>query len=89
MIYSNKDIDSINDAEKFSDLPDKITDVKKLDNLQNIEIPDHLKDSVDADDLQHREFDDTPFWQKIPVSCMAIMRLILLIRRVTPILVAK
>ena len=66
MIYTQKDIDIINDAEKVSDLPDKITDHEKLDNLQNVEIPNHIKGAVDGKDLKHREFDDSFFWQRIP-----------------------
>ena len=34
MIYSNKDIESMNDAEKFSDLPDKVKEDKKSESVQ-------------------------------------------------------
>lgn len=66
MIYSNKDISKINKANKVEDLPDKITNDEQIDNIGNVTIPDHIKDAVDAEDLQHREFDETDFWKKIP-----------------------
>lgn len=67
MIYSSKDIISMNEAEVVHDLPDKISDEKNLEQLQDTEIPDHLKKSIEAKELKHREFDDSEFWQKIPV----------------------
>jgi len=66
MKYSDKDIKSMNEADKVSDLPDKITEGEKLETIQDISIPDHIKESVEADELKHREFNSAPFWQRIP-----------------------
>lgn len=66
MKYTKKDFEKINDADKVSDLPDQISDQEKLNGIQDVSIPNHLKDSVNGDDLKHRQFDDSQFWQKIP-----------------------
>jgi lysine 2,3-aminomutase len=66
MQYSKKDISTIENANIVSDLPEKITKDEHWDKLQDVEIPEHLKDMVEKKDMEHRYFDDTPFWQKIP-----------------------
>lgn len=66
MNYSKDEIISINEADKVSDLPDKITNQENLKNLQKLDIPESLKDSVDPNELNHREFIDSNFWHKIP-----------------------
>jgi lysine 2,3-aminomutase len=66
MHYSNKEMKEINDAEKVEDLPDKITDQSNFDEMQQVDIPEHIKDAVEKNELIHREFDKEPFWQKIP-----------------------
>ena len=66
MIYTNKEITKISKADIVSELPDKVTDHKNWDDLQDVEIPDHLKDNVVKKELRHREFNDAEFWHTIP-----------------------
>jgi lysine 2,3-aminomutase len=66
MLYTKKEINKINEADIVSELPDKVAKHKKWEDLQDVEIPDHLKDTVEQKELQHREFDESYFWQKIP-----------------------
>ena len=66
MQYSQKDISSIEEANVVSDLPDKIINDKHWNKLKDVEIPEHLKDMIEKKDLEHRHFNDTLFWQKIP-----------------------
>jgi lysine 2,3-aminomutase len=66
MNYSKKEIEKIRKADIVGDLPDKITDHKKWEDLQDVEIPEHLKDNVEKNELKHREFNDSEFWHKIP-----------------------
>ncbi|MDH5382600.1 MAG: KamA family radical SAM protein [Cyclobacteriaceae bacterium] len=66
MLYSKEDITSIEEAENFNELPTSITGIDSLESLINQDIPNHLKDFVDPDSLNHRKFVKTLFWQKIP-----------------------
>lgn len=66
MRYTRKDISTMEHANKVSELPDKISENKKWNDLQELEIPEHLKDSVSQDDIHHREFKEGAFWHKIP-----------------------
>ena len=66
MRYTLKDFEKIDKANKVSELPDKISDISKLEEIQDVSIPDHLKDSVEQKELNHRDFNDTAFWQTIP-----------------------
>lgn len=66
MLYTQEDITVIKDAEKVSELPDKISEDKNWDDLQNVDIPGSLKNSVKQKELQHRNFNESAFWQKIP-----------------------
>jgi len=67
MLYTEDDISTIEKADNFNDLPEAIKEQKQLENLENQDIPVHLKDFVDSDELVHREFIKNKFWQKIPV----------------------
>ncbi len=49
-----------------ADLPEGIADRPALQHLADVPIPEAAKDPVVADELVHRDFDDTPFWQRIP-----------------------
>lgn len=66
MRYTKKEIETIENANIVSELPDKISEVNNLEDIYDVPIPDHLKDSVGQRELNHRDFDDSPFWQKIP-----------------------
>jgi lysine 2,3-aminomutase len=66
MRYSKKEIHIIEEAGKFSDLPDSIKEKENLEGLNDIDIPDHIKDSVPYNELKHRDFIDGAFWTKIP-----------------------
>lgn len=66
MHYTKKEINKINEANKVSELPDQISENDKLENIQNVAIPDHIKDGVHANEMQHRDFEDGAFWEKIP-----------------------
>lgn len=52
--------------ERVSDLPEAITQVPKIESIKDVRIPEPKKDPVADDDLEHRDFDDTRFWSKIP-----------------------
>lgn len=67
MHYSKKEITVIEDAKKFSDLPESISEKDHLENLVDLEIPDPIKDSIEYNELAHRNFNNTEFWKKIPV----------------------
>ena len=54
MNYSKEEIVSIHEADKVSDLPDKITKQENLKNLYKIDIPEYLKQSVDRNELRNR-----------------------------------
>ncbi len=66
MYYSKNDIDQIDEANIVSELPDSIVSNGEWDELKDVEIPDHLKDNVEKNELNHRKFNDQLFWQKIP-----------------------
>jgi lysine 2,3-aminomutase len=67
MLYTEEDILSIEGADHFHELPHAIKERKQLEQLEDQEIPVHLKDFVDNEELSHREFLNTEFWQRIPV----------------------
>jgi lysine 2,3-aminomutase len=50
----------------IGDLPDLVADQPALQPLADVEIPDPVKDPVNEDDLVHRDFDESNFWQHIP-----------------------
>jgi lysine 2,3-aminomutase len=66
MYYSKREISVIEDAKKFGDLPDAISEKNHLGSLVDIDIPDPIKDAINYDDLEHRNFKDTEFWRKLP-----------------------
>lgn len=66
MVYSTEEIARINRAGKVSELPESLTGAESLKTLQEIDIPNTLKDPVSAEDLVHRSFTSGAFWQKIP-----------------------
>jgi lysine 2,3-aminomutase len=48
------------------DLPDEVAEQPALQPLADVPIPAAAKAPIDTDDLVHRDFDDSPFWQRIP-----------------------
>lgn len=66
MEYTEKDFNTMQDADKVSDLPNKIINNENLEVIHDVEIPDHLKDFIEHDEIIHREFESSKFWQKIP-----------------------
>lgn len=67
MHYSKKEISVIEEAKKFSDLPNAISDKNSLEGLVDLDIPDPIKENVEHEEMQHRIFNSTEFWKKIPV----------------------
>ena len=55
-----------NETRTVGDLPDAIADRPALLSLADVPIPEPAKEPVDEDSLVHRDFDDTPFWRRIP-----------------------
>lgn len=39
---------------------------EELSEIADVVVPDPLKDAVTSDDLEHRDMDDSRFWQRIP-----------------------
>ena len=66
MHYSEQDFSTIEEAEKFSDLPKAIRSNEQLESLDNQLIPDHIKDFVALEELKHRDFIEGKFWNRIP-----------------------
>lgn len=66
MHYSKKEISVIEDAKKFSDLPDAISEINSLGGLMGLELPNPIKDNIEHDELVHRKFNSSEFWKKIP-----------------------
>lgn len=66
MHYSKKEISVIEDAKKFSELPDSISDKDNLEGLVDIDIPEPIKENIEPDELEHRKFNNQEFWKKIP-----------------------
>ncbi len=66
MNYTEQDISTIEEAEKFNDLPESISGNETLESLEDQDIPEHIKDFVGIDELEHRNFTGGAFWQKIP-----------------------
>ena len=50
----------------FSDLPDEVSENPALASLQDVPVPEPLRDPVDEDELAHREFREGEFWRQIP-----------------------
>lgn len=48
------------------ELPAMVNGLPQLEKISDVEVPEHLKEPVSIDDLEHREFDDTRFWTTIP-----------------------
>ncbi len=67
MHYSKEEISVIDEARVFGDLPISISNKNKLEDLNDEAIPNHIKDAVQHDELEHREFIDTEFWKELPV----------------------
>ncbi len=66
MLYSEKDFSTIESAEQFSDLPESIRGLNTLEDLEELEIPDHIKEFILPEQIKHRHFDKSEFWKKIP-----------------------
>ena len=56
----------IESPERVSDLPDALTRIPKIETIKDVKIPSPIKDPVQGDELEHRDFDDTRFWRTIP-----------------------
>lgn len=50
----------------FEDLPQEVSERPALAGLQNVPVPEPLKDPVDPQELGHREFATGEFWRTIP-----------------------
>lgn len=66
MIYSTGEISLINEASKIAELPSKIADVKQMEPLGEVKIPEPDKAVVTQEDLMHREFLKGQYWKVIP-----------------------
>lgn len=63
---TNKEFEDYHEADTIKDLPDTVSGKTELKSIEDVEIPNSIKDPVSADELSHREFDEELFWQKIP-----------------------
>lgn len=59
-------LDSSSQPQTFGDLPDEVSAHPKLEHLQDVRIPRALREPTDEGALDHREFDDSDFWRRIP-----------------------
>ncbi len=66
MYYTEEEITLIEGAENFSELPNSITDGGNLEGLQELKIPEPIKEPVSQDLLEHRYFIKSEFWKKMP-----------------------
>ncbi len=66
MSYTEEEIVEIEEAKKFKDLPDIITNEERLEELSEVRIPASNKEFVDAIELEHRDFTAHEFWKVIP-----------------------
>ena len=66
MHYTEQDISIIEEAENFNDLPKSISENELLESLGNQDIPIHIKDFVNVEELKHRQFLKGAFWEIIP-----------------------
>lgn len=57
---------ALDEAQTFADLPDAVSENPELSDLQDVEIPEPIKDPVEPDELTHREFRRGEFWREIP-----------------------
>jgi lysine 2,3-aminomutase len=56
----------IADRPTVSDLDNEVSEITELEHLADVVVPEPLKDEVLEDSLEHREFDESEFWKKIP-----------------------
>ncbi len=61
-----KDMKEITPPQTVADLPDEIAERPALQGLADVPVPEAKKDIVPENELEHREFDDSPFWRHIP-----------------------
>jgi lysine 2,3-aminomutase len=54
------------EVRTVSDLPEDIAENPELRRLAEVPVPEPIKDPVDEEDLEHRSFEDDPFWKRIP-----------------------
>ncbi len=64
--HNQVEIEQYHQADTIQELPDKVSEQPKLQEIGNTEIPNPLKEPVEFDELKHRLFEQRPFWQKIP-----------------------
>ncbi|HEY5692567.1 MAG TPA: KamA family radical SAM protein [Cyclobacteriaceae bacterium] len=65
MNYSTDEISLMKEANKVSDLPNKISDAVAFEAIAEMDIPNPNKKMVSARDIKHRTFKKGPFWQNI------------------------
>ena len=58
--------EELSEASTIEDLPDEIAGQEELEDYQEVEIPEALQDPVDPGSLEHRDFENSEFWKKIP-----------------------
>jgi lysine 2,3-aminomutase len=56
---------SVVERSTFADLPE-VGDIPELQHLAEVEVPQPLKQEVPADELAHRDFEDSDFWRRLP-----------------------
>jgi len=49
-----------------ADLPHGVSSVPQMEDISDTLVPEAIKEPVEIDDLEHRQFDETRFWEKIP-----------------------
>jgi lysine 2,3-aminomutase len=53
-------------SSTVSDLPEDIAEAPALRRLADVPVPEPIKDPVEEDDLEHRQFEEDAFWRRIP-----------------------
>lgn len=48
------------------DLPIEVSGVPQLEKIADVEVPEPIKEPVDENELEHREFDEFGFWRSFP-----------------------
>ena len=67
MQYSKRDISDMEHAHVVSELPEKIINKETFENLQAVEIPEHLRDMIELTDIEHREFNNKMYSFRIRI----------------------
>ena len=60
------DLSDVDGRPTVADLPDAISEVPSMKSLGDIHIPTPHKDPVEQHELEHRDFEEECFWQRLP-----------------------